>query len=243
MASEITSRVPEVDSEIRRGATSGKVDIGKRIDVNLPNSKPQKDIVDIGKRIQPENRGEQASKEQNGLDPRQVNIENYDDKVKLQEKEIKAIESGEKEFDKDDSHEVGNYGEMKMDQALRKEGYDRISSNMVTEIGQITRPPQGLDGVYCNEKGHPKYIIAEAKYGSSKLGDTLDGKQMCEKYIDARLDKAVGPEKADEIRMEKILHPENVESYLVHTSRDGNVTFDKLDKDANVVEKDVRIDV
>ena len=28
----------------------------------------------------------QASKEQNGLDPRQVNIENYDDKGKLQEK-------------------------------------------------------------------------------------------------------------------------------------------------------------
>ncbi|MCD7742146.1 MAG: hypothetical protein LUI06_08085 [Ruminococcus sp.] len=39
------------------------------------------------------------------------------------------------------------------------------------------------DGVYHKEDGNPQYIIGEAKYGSSRIGNTADGKQMSNNWI------------------------------------------------------------
>lgn len=164
----------------------------------------------------------------------------YDEKVKKQDKEIADVENREKEFDKKNTRETGNYGEMKTDQKLRELGYERISSDMVTDIDESGH--QGLDGVYYNPNGKPKYIIVDSKYGSAQLNpETKDGKQMSENWIDKRLDQAVGKEKADEIRMEKMKDPDSVGSYVSHVDSEGNVKFDKLDNNANVVEKDVKI--
>lgn len=163
-----------------------------------------------------------------------------EEKIDKQEKELASVESGEKEFDKKNTRETGNYGEMKTDQKLRGLGYERISSDMVTDIDESGH--QGLDGVYYNPNGKPKYIIADSKYGSAQLNpETKDGKQMSENWIDKRLDQAVGKEKADEIRMEKMKDPDSVGSYVSHVDSEGNVKFDKLDNNANVVEKDVKI--
>ena len=52
----------------------------------------------------------------------------YSEKVDRQNHELDAVESGEKFFDRNNSYEVGNYGEMKTDQDLRTKGYDRISN-------------------------------------------------------------------------------------------------------------------
>lgn len=164
----------------------------------------------------------------------------YEEKVKKQEKEISDVESGEKDFDRNNTHETGNYGEMKTDQDLRSKGYERLSNDMVTDIDENGH--QGIDGVYYNPDGNPQYIIVDSKYGSAQLNpDTKDGKQMSENWIDKRLDKDVGKEKADDIRMEKLLNPDNVGSYVAHVDKEGNVTYDKLDGDANVIEKDVKI--
>ncbi len=163
-----------------------------------------------------------------------------EEKIDKQEKELASVESGEKEFDKKNTRETGNYGEMKTDQKLRGLGYERISSDMVTDIDESGH--QGLDGVYYNPNGKPKYIIVDSKYGSAQLNpETKDGKQMSENWIDKRLDQAVGKEKADEIRMEKMKDPDSVGSYVSHVDSEGNVKFDKLDNNANVVEKDVKI--
>ena len=170
----------------------------------------------------------------------------YDDKVKLQNKEIDSVERGEKTCETD--IEKGNYGEMKTDQDLRSRGCLRISVDMVTNIKQTTHTAdvgnvgrQGIDGVYYKENGTPKYIIVESKYGSSQLHDTKDGKQMSDNWIDKRLDKAVGSEKADEIRLEKLLNPDNVGTYISHVDSAANVRYDKLDNNANVTEKDVKL--
>ena len=82
-------------------------------------------------------------------------------------------------------------------------------------------------------------MIVDAKYGSSRLGNTLDGKEMSANWIDNRLDKDLGKDKADAIRMEIVNNPENVGAYISRVSSDGKVTFDKLDNNANVIEKDV----
>lgn len=138
------------------------------------------------------------------------------------------------------SQEKGNYGEMKQDQNLREAGYEKISDRMVTSLDEPLE--RGIDGVYEKQNGEPQFIIGEAKFGNSQLGDTQDGKQMSWSWIDNRLDDAVGKEKADEIRMEKILNPDNVGSYVCHIDYDGNVSYDRLDDNAQIVEKGVNFD-
>lgn len=76
----------------------------------------------------------------------------------------------------------GNYGEMKMDIFYDELGYDRISLDRTTDLDAPAR--RGIDGVYYNPDGHPPYIIAEAKFGSARLSNTLDGKQMSDSWID-----------------------------------------------------------
>lgn len=164
----------------------------------------------------------------------------YSENVDKQNQELDAVENGKKFFDRNNSHEVGNYGEMKTDQDLRTKGYERISNEMVTDIDE--QGHQGLDGVYYNLEGHPQYLIVDAKYGSAKLNpNTADGKQMCDNWIDKRLDKDLGKDKADEIRLEKLFNPDNVGAYVAHVDEDGNVSYDKLDGNANVIEKGVDI--
>lgn len=164
----------------------------------------------------------------------------YSENVDRQNQELDAVESGKKFFDRDNSHEVGNYGEMKTDQDLRAKGYERISNEMVTDIDE--QGHQGLDGVYYNPEGHPQYLIVDAKYGSAKLNpNTADGKQMCGNWIDNRLDKDLGKDKADEIRLEKLFNPDNVGAYVAHVDETGNISYDKLDGNANIIEKGVNL--
>jgi hypothetical protein len=72
----------------------------------------------------------------------------------------------------------GNYGEMKMDNHFESGSYDglkydRISIDRVTDLNGTSH--QGIDGVYFNVGPPPKYIVGEAKFGSSKLSKLADG--------------------------------------------------------------------
>lgn len=160
-----------------------------------------------------------------------------DEKIDKQNQAIESVESGEKSLET--TQEKGNYGEMKTDQDLRERGYERISTDMVTDLDDAGH--QGIDGVYYNPDGDPQYVIVDAKYGTAQLSETADGKQMSENWIDKRLDEAVGKERADEIRLEKLLDSDNVGSYIAHVGEDGTVTYDRLDENANVIEKDVKL--
>lgn len=159
------------------------------------------------------------------------------EKVLEQEKSIAEVENGNRSLET--NAEKGNYGEMKVDQDLRKKGYERISKDMVTNIDQDGR--QGIDGVYYNPEGEPQYVIVDAKYGTAQLGDTVDGKQMCQKWIDQRLDTSVGKEMADKIRMEQLLNPDNVGTFVARVDEFGNVTYNRLDSKANIIERGVNI--
>ena len=69
-------------------------------------------------------------------------------------------------------------------------GYEKLNGPP-TQIGDAPKGP-GIDGVYKNTAPPPEYVIGEAKYGSSTLGDTQSGKQMSPQWIDDRLEDAVG---------------------------------------------------
>lgn len=135
---------------------------------------------------------------------------------------IKDVESGKTELIT--TKQKGNYGEMKMDQHLEDElGYSRISKDRVTGLEDAGH--KGIDGVYENASPPPKYVIAEAKYGTSQLNPlTNDGPQMSDRWIQNRLQEAVGPEEAKKIRREMIINPENVQKLLVKVADDGSVT-------------------
>ncbi|MBC2241880.1 cytosolic protein [Listeria booriae] len=104
----------------------------------------------------------------------------------------------------------------------------RISGNRVLTLDDIIN--RGIDGVYESASPPPKYIIAEAKYGTSRLNKTNDGLQMSEEWIlNKRLENAVGTDTAELIRDEMLLNPENVQKVLVNVDKNGNVVESVLD--------------
>ena len=148
--------------------------------------------------------------------------------IDRQKKIIKILEESPEETIAQLSNlQKGNYGEMKMDIFYDELGYDRISLDRTTDLDAPAR--RGIDGVYYNPDGHPPYIIAEAKFGSARLGVLKDGTpQMGDKWIIDRLKAAIGEEMANKIRMEMISNPDNVGTVLVNVSANGFVKKTQL---------------
>ncbi|MFP7226540.1 pre-toxin TG domain-containing protein, partial [Priestia filamentosa] len=142
-------------------------------------------------------------------------------------KVIRSVENGEVALKT--TKRKGNYGEMKMDDFFESQTYTRISDDRVLTLDQ--KIVKGIDGVYENLSPPPKYVIAEAKYNTSRLSNTKDGKQMSESWVDGsrRLESAVGEEMADRIREEMLLNPDNVQSILINVDKYGNVVKNILD--------------
>ena len=134
---------------------------------------------------------------------------------------IKGVENGD--IPLTNNIQKGNYGEMKMDVYFESQGYERISLDKVTDLDAPTH--QGIDGVYYNSDGYPPYVIGEAKYGSSGLGNTRDGMQMSDTWINGsdRLVNAVGKEVADDILLE------GYERTIVNIAPDGTINITNLD--------------
>jgi len=164
-------------------------------------------------------------------------LESPEQKLDTQKEEIARAE--EMGVDDLSNAEKGNYGEMKTDVYMAENGYERISNDAVTSLNE--KGHRGIDGVYeCKDGNSDKsqYIIGESKYGSSNLTENADGtKQMDREWIydSERLDDAVGPEKAEEIRDMKDEDPDNVKSVLSRIDSDGNVELYELDDDGNII--------
>ncbi|WP_256720697.1 cytosolic protein [Priestia megaterium] len=110
-----------------------------------------------------------------------------------------------------------------MDDFFESQPYTRISDDRVLTLDQ--KMVKGIDGVYENTSPPPKYVIAEAKYNTSRLGKTNDGKQMSKNWIlgSERLDSTLSKEKADEIVTEMLLNPENVQRIVIQVMPNGKV--------------------
>ena len=160
--------------------------------------------------------------------------------AETQDRIIEKVENGEIVLTTDRAK--GNFGEMKTDQEMRKKGYERISGGAVTSLDEPGH--QGLDGVYCNPNGKPPILIADAKYNTAQLHkNTADGPQLSWNWTDKRLDADIGKEKADEIRLAKLSG--EVVCVVVRVAKDDNpeapVTYDAVDDDGNITERNVQI--
>ena len=157
--------------------------------------------------------------------------------INKQEKFIKDVKNGKIKLEND--NQKGNFGEMVTDKTMRDNGYKRISKERVTDLND--KGHHGIDGVYYDKKEN-KYIIAESKYGTSKLNEnTLDGKQMSDKWTgqneywntDNRLNMDVGDKKATDIRVSKILDESSVRKVLVNVDEKGNAKVNELNKNGD----------
>ena len=113
----------------------------------------------------------------------------------------------------------GVFGEHVSDIHMHNQGHTKLNGPL-TNIGDAPIG-NGIDGVWA-KKPPPGFIITETKFGSSKLGDTLDGKQMSDKWISNRLEKAVGEEQARKI--EKAMAKGQVEKQLLHVDENGKLS-------------------
>lgn len=130
--------------------------------------------------------------------------------------------------------EKGNFGEMAAHKDLSENpNLKRLGDDPPTGLDDKIK--KGIDGIYENADPPPKYIINEAKYGSSKLGKTKSGKQMSDDWINGndRLINQVGPDKADEIS--RALKNNEVQRILSKIDKTGKVTVQELDKFGNVI--------
>ncbi|HEB9307253.1 TPA: hypothetical protein RZK24_001921, partial [Campylobacter coli] len=131
------------------------------------------------------------------------------------------------------NQQKGNYAEMQMDKYYKAKGYKRISLNKVK--GLDDKIHHEMDGIYYNPDKNPKYIIAEAKFGTSKLDRKT--KQMSDEWLIKnklkQLKDNVGEKQAKEIK--KLLNSNEVRKDLFHVDEGGKETIDYLDKDANKI--------
>ncbi|MBM6648305.1 hypothetical protein [Bacillus sp. RIT 809] len=143
----------------------------------------------------------------------------------------------------------GNYGEIKSsdnllnNQSLKDAGFDLKLVGKSTPSSINDKIVKGIDGLYENANPNPnsniKYVIDEAKFGSSKLGKTKDGPQMSNDWLNgsetgkSRILKAVD---GDEVLAEKIanaLEDSEVERVLSKVDSSGNVKTYRLDEEGN----------
>lgn len=138
--------------------------------------------------------------------------------------------------------EKGNYGEIlshnnKVNNPLLKEkGYDLERIGKEPPSGLADKGHQGIDGIYKTKTEPPKYVIDEAKYGSSQLGKLKDGtKQMSDPWIfgSNRLSNSVGDIEAAKI--EKAFKQNRVDRVLSQIDEYGNVTTYRLNNEGKII--------
>ncbi|EHO8056040.1 hypothetical protein KMZ36_001749 [Campylobacter coli] len=137
------------------------------------------------------------------------------------------------------NRQKGNYAETQMDKYYKAKGYKRISLNKVQ--GLDDKIHHGIDGIYYNPNKNPKYIIAEAKFGTSKLDRKT--KQMSDEWLTEKSRNRLGivdEKHRKEIKELLKKNSNEVRKDLFHVDKKGNVSIKELDKNAktkNLIER------
>lgn len=139
----------------------------------------------------------------------------------------------------------GNFGEFKSNnnllnnQSIKDAGYDLKLVGREAPSGLDDKIVKGIDGLYenTNADSNIKYVIDEAKFGSSKLGKTKDGLQMSDDWISGsdRILKAVDGDKKLAEKIEEALESGQVESVLSKIDSEGNVTTYRLNSKGKII--------
>lgn len=158
-----------------------------------------------------------------------------------------ALQQAKRKFDdikqqfehkKASNKQKGNFGEMAShdnllnNKTLKDKGYNlkRIGDDAPTGLDDKIR--KGIDGIYENTTPPPKYVIDEAKYGSSKLNPKT--KQMSDDWVKGkdRLEDQVGKLKANDIM--NALENGDVDKVISKIDSNGKVTTYRVKPDGSI---------
>ncbi|OJE48261.1 hypothetical protein BAQ48_17860 [Bacillus luti] len=128
-------------------------------------------------------------------------------------------------------------------QSLKEAGFDLKPVGKSAPSGINDKIVKGIDGLYenTNAESKIKYVIDEAKFGSSQLGKTKDGRQMSNDWLNgaktrkSRILKAVD---GDEVLAEEIkdaLENGAVERVLSKVDSSGNVKTFRIDTKGDII--------
>lgn len=143
----------------------------------------------------------------------------------------------------------GNYGEHKADdnlinnKSLKDAGYDLKSVGREAPQNPDDKIVKGIDGLYenMNPDSNIKYVIDEAKFGSSKLGNTKDGMQMSNDWLTgkntnkSRILKAVDNDRELAGSIAKALKNNQIERVLSKVDSTGKVRTYRLDENGKII--------
>ncbi|PEX82911.1 hypothetical protein COJ50_22115 [Bacillus cereus] len=143
----------------------------------------------------------------------------------------------------------GNYGEIKSsdnllnNQSLKDSGYDLKPVGKSAPSGINDKIVKGIDGLYenTNAESKIKYVIDEAKFGSSQLGKTKDGRQMSNDWLNgaktrkSRILKAVDGDMKLSIKITNALKKGEVERVLSKVDSTGNVKTYRIDAKGDII--------
>ena len=153
------------------------------------------------------------------------------------------------DLDNASNKQKGNYGEHKADdnlinnKSLKDAGYDLKSVGREAPQNPDDKIVKGIDGLYenMNSDSNIKYVIDEAKFGSSKLGNTKDGIQMSNDWLTggntkkSRILKAVDNDKTLATKITRALEKNQVERVLSKVDSTGKVTTYRLDSEGKIL--------
>lgn len=132
----------------------------------------------------------------------------------------------------------GNIGENFMDSHFQKQNWKKIEG----EYGV-----NGIDGLYKQYQNGTihQVMVAESKYGGSRLGDTKDGKQMSKEWILSKLDtlQEKYPDNKDYATIKKMVENDCYKTRLVNVKEIDNklsIHFTKIDKEGSIKELNSR---
>ncbi|WP_369900854.1 T7SS effector LXG polymorphic toxin [Bacillus manliponensis] len=143
----------------------------------------------------------------------------------------------------------GNYGEIKSNdnllnnQSLKDAGFDLKPVGKAAPSSIDDKIVKGIDGLYenTNAESKIKYVIDEAKFGSSQLGKTKDGTQMSNDWLTgtktekSRILKAVDGDEKLARKITGALKKDQVERVLSKVDSSGNVKTYRIDAKGDII--------
>jgi hypothetical protein len=115
---------------------------------------------------------------------------------------------------------------------MQKNGFEKISSDKGWNA-------PGVDDIWKNPNPPPDYVVTEYKYGSSGLGNTRDGRQTSDGWLNGintgrdRVADAVSFEESIKIR--NSMEAGATEKWLIRVDELGNVSKQVLDSSGKVI--------
>lgn len=141
---------------------------------------------------------------------------NYNNVIDINQRGvIYDVENGKILLNHTDERRKGNYGEMKDNVYHREQNWrDVRSEHPNMNVNKATAP--GIDGAY--EKGGT-YKVTDSKYGTSRISDTNNGKELSESWIRNHIDNGAISSEADEIAMRNANNNGTIEREVIYTDK------------------------